>query len=255
MEQLTRFATEGTGSDRVTLGLAVDGQGDAFFEELRDDLFPFAKKHNIDVISTHSVGGLNGIGAHTLEELVKRELLDRPVLFVHGNNITPDDHQHLKASGSSISCTPEVELAMSHGEPVGLPADAAGVRVGLGVDCSTVVSGDMFSVMRSLLSHQRGKDNHRLAEKGKLAFMHKHRCQDAFRLATIGGARAIHREHMIGSIEVGKRADLLLVETTTPSMLGAERDPVEAMVMHCTVSRSFVRSEAIVAELDPTSAI
>ena len=40
--------------------------------------------------------------------------------------------------------------------------------------------------------------------------------QQVVEMATIGGARALHLEKQIGSLEVGKKADLILVETAAP---------------------------------------
>jgi 5-methylthioadenosine/S-adenosylhomocysteine deaminase len=40
--------------------------------------------------------------------------------------------------------------------------------------------------------------------------------QQVVEMATIGGARALHLEKQIGSLEVGKKADLILVETGAP---------------------------------------
>ncbi|KAG8905187.1 hypothetical protein FRB99_000552 [Tulasnella sp. 403] len=249
MEQISKLAKEGTGSERVTFGLAFDGSRDAFFEELKDELWPLASQYGVDTLTTHYVGGMNNLSGETIEQLHSRGMLDRPILFVHANGAGEEEFQKIVTSGSAISATPEIELSMTHGAPIGMIAEDAGVRVGLGGDCSTVISGDMFAVMRSCLSWQRGVENAKLAEGGKLPMYLKRKAGDVFRLATIGGAKAIHRESMIGSIEVGKKADILLVETLSPGMLGCQRDPVQGVVLHATpedVFMVFVDGEIVV---------
>lgn len=52
----------------------------------------------------------------------------------------------------------------------------------------------------------------------------------AFELATIGGAAAIGMADELGSIEIGKRADIVLVDTTTPAWIPASPDPVRQLV-------------------------
>ena len=83
---------------------------------------------------------------------------------------------------------------------------AAGVAVGLGTDGAASNNDlDMFEAMR------------------QAAFLHKlrprrsrARCRRAIALemATIGGARALGMEKQIGSLEAGKRADLIVVSMT-----------------------------------------
>lgn len=86
---------------------------------------------------------------------------------------------------------------------------ARGVPVGLGTDGEKENNNfDMFEEMKaaSLL----GKLRHRDA-----AAMDSWQC---LRMATILGAKAIGLDHEIGSIEVGKRADIIAVRTDTPRM-------------------------------------
>ncbi len=52
----------------------------------------------------------------------------------------------------------------------------------------------------------------------------------AMALATIDGARAIGMEHEIGSLEVGKRADLVIVDTTGPTWTPRPSNPLIALV-------------------------
>jgi 8-oxoguanine deaminase len=60
--------------------------------------------------------------------------------------------------------------------------------------------------------------------------------RDVLSMATIGGARVLHREAEIGSIEVGKAADLIAFDLSDIPFAGAQADPVAALV-HCAADR------------------
>lgn len=57
--------------------------------------------------------------------------------------------------------------------------------------------------------------------------------EEAFNLGTIQGARAVHMQDQIGSIAVGKVADLVIFDATSVAMVcAAQHDPVAAIVLH-----------------------
>lgn len=95
----------------------------------------------------------------------------------------------------------------------------AGLRVGLGTDSPAATdSADMFMEMRlGMLIHRAVERTEFLSAKTMLE------------LATIGGARALRMEHEVGSLEPGKRADIIAVDLSgsrqTPLV-----DPVTAVV-------------------------
>ncbi|KAH8094801.1 metal-dependent hydrolase [Cristinia sonorae] len=61
----------------------------------------------------------------------------------------------------------------------------------------------------------------------------KWRAADAFRLATLGGAEALNMSHLIGTIEEGKKADLLVFDAESPN-LAACLDPFLGFVFHAS---------------------
>jgi 5-methylthioadenosine/S-adenosylhomocysteine deaminase len=84
---------------------------------------------------------------------------------------------------------------------------AAGNRIGLATDgAASNNRQDLFDEMDLAAKLQKisRMDSRALPAK------------QALEMATIGGARALHLEHLIGSLEEGKRADLILVDTTAP---------------------------------------
>src|SRR5437763_15674980 len=84
----------------------------------------------------------------------------------------------------------------------------AGIAIGLGSDVAARPALNMWQVMRSALAVQRAR-----------AMIEPHlptmRPSEAFYLATSGGARALGKADTIGSLDIGKEADLLVVDLPT----------------------------------------
>ncbi|KAH9928565.1 Metallo-dependent hydrolase [Epithele typhae] len=154
----------------------------------------------------------------------------------------------LKESGAGIGATPVDELGMGHGNPLALEALARGVKCGLGADAVSINGGDMFTQMRTQLQWSRGA-THENIRQNKLALPYKNEWNsaDVFRLATLGGAECLNMGDLIGTVEVGKRADLLVFDTNTPN-LGGAADPVTGVVFHAgseDVETVFVDGEMV----------
>jgi len=101
-----------------------------------------------------------------------------------------------------------------------------GVKIGLAVDGSASNdSSNMIREVRQAMLLQR-------VRYGADALS----ARDVLSMATIGGARVLHRETEIGSIEVGKAADLIAFDLNDVAFAGAQADPVAALV-HCAADR------------------
>ncbi|KAJ7062326.1 hypothetical protein C8F01DRAFT_1210180 [Mycena amicta] len=205
------------GDGRLRLGLAFDGYFlpkdtvVALFEQVRGPL-------GIKLITSHYVRN----GFLRVDSLVglldSYGLLKDDVLFSHANGALPEDAVQLAAANAHVSCTPETELQMALGDPVCFRPDMHRFA-SLGVDCQSTNSGDMLSQM-----------------PGKAPRAISSTAEDAFNLATIHGARAVGMDSEIGSIAVGKLADLVIFDAETPAMVCAgEHDPVAAIVLHSSV--------------------
>jgi 5-methylthioadenosine/S-adenosylhomocysteine deaminase len=128
-------------------------------------------------------------------------------LAAHGVWVTDEDIQILKRHNIGISHNPESNMKLASGAaPVGKFL-AADIPLGLGTDGAASNNDlDMFEAMRqaSFLA--------KLATRDPTAIP----AQTALDMATIGGARALAMDRTIGSLEPGKRADLITVSMAAP---------------------------------------
>ena len=161
-------------------------------------------------------------------------LLGPDVLIAHATESTPKDAIKIVESGGHISSTPETELQMALGMPVCFRPDLEKVS-SLGIDCHSTNSASVITQMRLAIQSARGARNQRLLEAGSFPNTITPSVEEAFNLGTIKGARALRLEKEIGSLEVGKSADIIVFDTMTPSMLcAAQQDPVSAIVLHAS---------------------
>ncbi|KAF7323307.1 5-methylthioadenosine/S-adenosylhomocysteine deaminase n1 [Mycena chlorophos] len=221
------------GDGRVLLGFAFD----SYFlpKEMVVERFERARSLGLQLITSHYVRGPI-IGQHSVVEMLESYgLLSSDVVFSHASSAPPNDAILLNKANAHVSATPDTELQMAHGFPVAFRDDLFPVA-SLGVDCHTSNSGDMLTQMRLALQAARGMHNEKFVAVGKNPWTMKHTVEQAFNLGTIKGARAVGMADQIGSIAVGKFADLVIFDTESPAMIcGAEHDPVAAVVMHASV--------------------
>ena len=138
-------------------------------------------------------------GATYLESL---GVLSNRVIAAHVVYPTTHDIATLKQHGAGVIHCPISNMKLSSGISPVTRILRDGMLIGLGTDgAASNNSLDMFAEMKtaSLLQKVVGASTDLSALQ-------------ALEMATIDGARAIHKEHEIGSIEIGKRADILLVD-------------------------------------------
>jgi 5-methylthioadenosine/S-adenosylhomocysteine deaminase len=154
-------------------------------------------------------------------------VLGSRTVLAHCNWLTDDEIGLLATSGTSVSHNPTSNMKLGTGIcPVGKLLDA-GVNVALGTD--GMLSNfhlDMFEVMRGacLLQRIHRLDPHALMSAQVLA------------MATRNGARAVGLEKEIGSIEVGKRADAILLafdQVHVRPWLRGDHDNLLALLVWC----------------------
>ena len=105
-------------------------------------------------------------------------------------------------------------MQMGHGHPVCGRILAAGGAPSLGVDIESNISGDMFTVMRMALQHQRAADNQKIIDTGASPGKVSIAARQALKWATIEGARAMGLDSSTGTLTPEKQADLIMIRTT-----------------------------------------
>jgi len=149
-------------------------------------------------------------GQTPVELLESLALLDRNVVFAHGVHVTRDEIALLAERGVSIAHCPESNMKLASGvAPV--PAYlAAGVNVALGTD-GTASNNDL-NLWGELQTAAR---LHKVFTGDPTVIP----ARQAVWMATRGGARALGCETRLGSLEVGKRADVVLINLNRPHLV------------------------------------
>ncbi|OHV25684.1 hypothetical protein BBK14_21895 [Parafrankia soli] len=209
----SRFAS----SDQlVTMQIAFDifvNTGDAR-QALR-----FAIDRNLP-FSTHA-GVLGFVGDDNITFLEENGVLSPSTTLIHAATLSDDSYRRIAASGAQLSLSAESELNAGQGYPPTAKARQFGIPISLSQDTVVWWSGDMFSAMRATLNADRGLAHLRAHEAGHALSTNELRAKDVLEYATIGGARVLGLDNIIGSITPGKRADLVMMRTDTPAMTAA----------------------------------
>lgn len=169
-------------------------------------------------ISMHIAMGAYDQGHRYLTRLHREGLLGKDMLFVHGAALTDEELALIRQSGAGISATPETELQMGMGMPVIPRALKAGVATSIGIDIVSNYAAEMFTQMRLALQVMRAQVNETYEKRGKSPRVIRPLAAEVLHMATLGGAQAAGLADRVGTIEVGKQADLILLRTDTIHM-------------------------------------
>lgn len=173
-----------------------------------------------------------GTGRRDAGRAIDAGLLGSDVVLVHMNQSDPDEWDRVADLGCHISITPETELQMNMGWPVLGEAQSRGVNVSLGIDIVSNNSADLRFQLRLLLQAERWARSH--ANIGRLISKAPIEAAEMLWWGTMGGARAVGLDHKIGSLTVGKQADILLHDARGITMAGWDRDhPEGALLLQC----------------------
>jgi 5-methylthioadenosine/S-adenosylhomocysteine deaminase len=159
-----------------------------------------------------------------LVHLTDLGVLGRHVLIAHCVHLDDDEVDAVLTTGTAIASCPWAYLRLAQGF-VGANRHDELLRRGgrLALGCDAENAGDAVDILRAAalfvgLARDRAEDP---SSFGALC---------ALELATIGGAGAIGKGEMIGSIEVGKQADLVAHGTRDPQFVPRGADPVQHLI-------------------------
>ena len=106
----------------------------------------------------------------------------------------------------------ESEQSAGQGYPPTWQLREHGIPVSLSMDTSVWWSGDLFSAMRSTLGADRSREHLEAHGRQETVTNCHLRAEDVVDWATRGGARALGLDSVIGSLEPGKKADVVLLK-------------------------------------------
>jgi 5-methylthioadenosine/S-adenosylhomocysteine deaminase len=219
----------------VRLGMAIESNAHwvaagMSTEELICRGYELAKRHGLK-ITTHVSAGtfsldkgflryLRETGRSDVRYLMQLGILDPHWILIHGIHVTELDIEQMARVGCHFVYTPSSESMRGGGISPFANAQRAGVNTALGTDGPMVdYSVDMVEQMKvcALMQHVRHLDPTRMPVE---------RCLE---MATINAATALGSEREIGSLEVGKRADIAVFDLNKP-YVGVLHRPLSSFV-------------------------
>jgi 5-methylthioadenosine/S-adenosylhomocysteine deaminase len=217
-------------SGRLTMGLGLRGPELSSKETTKHD-FDLARELDLPISIHCGMAGYAG-RYRSVETLRDLDVLGPDINYAHANLLSDDEFELIASSGGSISPCPSVDMLMGIGTyPATGRALEHGVTAGLSVDTVAGTGTDLFTEMRVALAAERSRTNAAAVSRDESVAEVQLDQRDMLRLATLDAARAWHLDAEIGSLAVGKQADLIIVDTGRPH-LHPSNDPVASIVMN-----------------------
>jgi 5-methylthioadenosine/S-adenosylhomocysteine deaminase len=214
---------------RLTTHIAESKEESLF---VRSGEGPFADSHRKRGI------GVTAAGCSPIAYLDRFGLLRPEMLLIHAVHIEDSDLDILKARRPTVVHCPKSNAKLAHGMSRVTDIQKIEIVIGLGTDSvssNNVI--DIFEEMRTAIFQQRARTQRWDALDAYAAF----------RMATLGGAACLGLENRLGSLDVGKCADFVVVSLNDPA-LHPIYDPVQTMVYSASrhnVKATYLRGQEV----------
>ena len=192
--------------------------------ELLKDIAKLSKEYKVDIhmLLAETIGQVNTIlqlyGKRSVEYIAELGILGPHTHLGHCCWLSPGDIKLLAQSGTTVVTTPVCEMKISDGiTPVPMLLQS-GVNVALGTDAAGQCTGtnDLIREMKTLaLLH---KVNYPL-DPGVIT------AETVLEMVTVNGAKALGWEEEIGSLEKGKKADIVMLDLNKSHLTPLLRKP------------------------------
>ena len=211
--------------------------------ELLASVARLAKEHGV-IVHTHASENKNECalvenetGLHNVAYLDSLGVSGQHVVLAHCVHLDANEFETLTNTRTNVAHCPSSNLKLGSGIAEITRMLDEGISVSLGADgaaCNNRL--DMFTEMRTMALLQKAMHGPEVLP-----------AKQALRIATIEGAKALGLEKEIGSLEPGKRADVVVVNLDALHATPSEADPVSALVY--SAQTSDVKSVVIDGEL------
>ncbi|AKG20351.1 amidohydrolase [Calothrix sp. 336/3] len=181
-------------------------------------------------------------GCTAVEHLHRLGYLDYRTSLAHCVHLTAQDIEILAATRSTVVHNPLSNLRLGSGIAPILKYRQAGVNVSFG--CDGASSNDSQDLLEAI---KIGSILHNITDAD---YLHWITPRQAVEMAAQGGAMGINLADELGSVTVGKKADLVLYDLTNLSLL-PRTDPIGLLVLgrpSHVVSHAWVNGKQVIAE-------
>ncbi len=204
-------------------GLTTVGLGPGSTEDVGTQLFrgiiELGKRLDVSLV-THIAGWVE-IVSRSLEKYRMRDLeyahslgfTGPKSIAIHGVWFSDDEIVLAAETGTAVVHNPVANMHLGYGTAPVTEMLKAGVKVGLGTDGAASYTCDMLEIGKTaaMLQKVRKLDSEALT------------AEQTLRMLTIGGAEVLGLSRKTGSIEKGKRADLVMIDFNVPHLLKGGR--------------------------------
>jgi cytosine/adenosine deaminase-related metal-dependent hydrolase len=206
--------------DMLGFQMAFDVTGDPEFPERA--AFEVARELGVPVTTHAGVwGATNDDGIRLMHE---HGFMTPETIYVHAATLHQNSYHRIAATGGSVSVSTESEQSAGQGYPPTWRLRQHAIPVSLSMDTSVWWSADLFSAMRATLGADRSREHLEAHQRDETVTHHRLRAEQVVEWATRGGSRALGLDSVVGSLEEGKKADVVLIKN--------DQSPVSFPLLH-----------------------